>query len=166
MGQVEPQFSASPNPKFVPRGIWVKCSGLGGFQTPVQSLSTTSMSSAPPSQPALITYASTTTSRLKSLYSDFTYQKHSNPISYASNVQWWRHTLETAQLQGWLSESHNRSSVGASPDRLVMHAYGAALADKFRVEGVGKPLSIPTVIVSARVSCAEPAWRILNGASC
>ncbi|KAM5535167.1 hypothetical protein V8D89_011103 [Ganoderma adspersum] len=104
------------------------------------------MSSAPSSQPAQPTYASITTSRLKSLYSDFTYQKHSNPTSYASNVEWWRRTLETTQLQGWLSESHNRSSAGASPDRLVMHAYGVALADKFRVEGVGKPLSIPTVI--------------------
>lgn len=115
------------------------------------------MSSAPSSQPVLPTYASITTSRLKSLYSDFTYQKHSNPTSYTSNVEWWRHTLETAQLQGWLSESCSPSSTGVSPDRLVMHAYGVTLVDKFRVEGVGKPLSIPTVIVSACVSCAVPA---------
>ncbi|KAI1795886.1 Snf7-domain-containing protein [Ganoderma leucocontextum] len=104
------------------------------------------MSSVPSSQPALPTYASITTSRLKSLYSDFTYQKHSNPTSYASNVEWWRHTLEAAQLQGWLSESHNPTHTSASSDRLVLHAYGVAFADKFRVEGVGKPLSIPTVI--------------------
>ncbi|TFK91023.1 hypothetical protein K466DRAFT_596452 [Polyporus arcularius HHB13444] len=102
------------------------------------------MSSIPLAQlTSLPTYASVSSTRLKSLYSDFTHQKHSNPSSYASNVEWWRHTLEAALLRGWLSES---STLSAVPDRLVLHAYGVAFADRFRVEGVGKPLSIPTVI--------------------
>ncbi|KAH9854222.1 hypothetical protein C2E23DRAFT_754053 [Lenzites betulinus] len=111
------------------------------------SLTSASMSSIPLSQlTTLPTYASSSTSRLKSLYADFTYQKQSNPTSYASNVEWWRRTLEDALLRGWLSESH---SANATPDRIVLHAPGVAFVEHFRVEGVGKPLSIPTVIVSA-----------------
>ncbi|TBU50771.1 Snf7-domain-containing protein [Dichomitus squalens] len=132
----------------------------------MSSVSSSQLSSLP-------TYASVTTSRLKSLYSDFTYQKQSNPTSYASNVEWWRHTLEAALLRGWLSQSHNANNTGASSDRLVLHAYGVAFADKFRVEGVGKPLSIPTVIfelcnskaliplsdfLSASRSIYDPGW--------
>ncbi|KAI0374883.1 hypothetical protein BV20DRAFT_934733 [Pilatotrama ljubarskyi] len=110
------------------------------------SLTAASMSSVPLSQlSSLPTYASSSSSRLKSLYSDFTYQKQSNPTSYASNVDWWRRTLEGALLRGWLSDSH---STGATPDRLVLHATGVAFTEHFRVEGVGKPLSIPTVIVT------------------
>ncbi|KAI0362089.1 hypothetical protein OH77DRAFT_1389098 [Trametes cingulata] len=108
------------------------------------------MSSVPLAQlSSLPTYASSSTSRLKSLYSDFTYQKQSNPTSYASNVDWWRRTLEGALLRGWLSDSH---STGATPDRLVLHATGVAFAEHFRVEGVGKPLSIPTVIAELNSS--------------
>ncbi|KAL7283383.1 hypothetical protein ACG7TL_002813 [Trametes sanguinea] len=102
------------------------------------------MSSIPlPQLSALPTYASSSTSRLKSLYSDFTYQKHSNPTSYSSNVEWWRRTLESALVRGWLSQSHGS---GATPDRIVLHATGVSFIEHFRVEGVGKPLSIPTVI--------------------
>ncbi|EIW60360.1 uncharacterized protein TRAVEDRAFT_145680 [Trametes versicolor FP-101664 SS1] len=101
------------------------------------------MSSVPLS--TLPTYASSSTSRLKSLYSDFTYQKQSNPTSYASNVEWWRRTLEDMLLRGWLSDTHNAN---ATPDRIVLHATGVAFTEHFRFEGVGKPLSIPTVIVS------------------
>lgn len=104
------------------------------------------MSSVPLS--TLPTYASSSTSRLKSLYSDFTYQKQSNPTSYASNVEWWRRTLEDMLLRGWLSDTHNAN---ATPDRVVLHATGVPFTEHFRFEGVGKPLSIPTVIVSAFV---------------
>ncbi|RPD66129.1 hypothetical protein L226DRAFT_454410 [Lentinus tigrinus ALCF2SS1-7] len=129
------------------------------------------MSSIPAAQlTSLPTYASVTNTRLKSLYSDFTYQKHSNPTSYASNVEWWRNTLEAALLRGWLSESSTASSPS---DKLVLHAYGVAFADRFRVEGVGKPLSIPTVVfelcsskaliplsdfLSASRSIYDPGW--------
>ncbi|CDO68293.1 hypothetical protein BN946_scf184799.g20 [Trametes cinnabarina] len=113
------------------------------------------MSSIPLSQlSSLPTYASASTSRLKSLYSDFTYQKHSNATSYSSNVEWWRRTLESALVRGWLSESH---SSGTISDRLVLHATGVSFIEHFRVEGVGKPLSIPTVIVSAA------AWLRASG---
>ncbi|KAI0807317.1 Snf7-domain-containing protein [Fomes fomentarius] len=119
---------------------------------------------------SLPSYASASTSRLKSLYSDFTYQKQSNPTSYTSNVEWWRKTLEATLLRGWLSESHGSA---ATPDRLVLHATGVALADRFRVEDAGKPLSIPTVILelcsskalvplsdflSATRSIYDPGW--------
>ncbi|KAI0831297.1 Snf7-domain-containing protein [Trametes gibbosa] len=108
------------------------------------SLTSAFMSSIPLSKlSALPTYASSSTSRLKSLYADFTYQKQSNPTSYASNVEWWRRTLEGALLRGWLSEAH---IANATPDRIVLHAPGVAFAEHFRVEGVGKPLSVPTVI--------------------
>ena len=122
----------------------------------------TTMSSVPLSQlTSLPTYASCSTSRLKSLYSDFTYQKQSNPTSYSSNVEWWRRTLEGALLRGWLSESHNAA---AAPNRLVLHANGVSFADNFRVEGVGKPLSIPTVIVSAVNDIHTSEARLLIGA--
>ena len=119
------------------------------------------MSSIPLSQlTSLPTYASTTTSRLKSLYSDFTYQKHSNPTSYTSNVEWWRNTLEASLLRGWLSDNHG---LATAPDRLVLHAHGVTFADRYRMEGVGKPLSIPTVIVSV-TACMHPVSQSLIGA--
>ncbi|EMD38002.1 hypothetical protein CERSUDRAFT_152616 [Gelatoporia subvermispora B] len=89
----------------------------------------------------LPTYASSSTSRLKALYSDFSRQKHSNPTSFASNVEWWRRTLEAVVLAGWQPSSH-----GATPDRIVLHADKVSLAESFRYEGVGKPLSLATVI--------------------
>ncbi|KAI0647042.1 Snf7-domain-containing protein [Trametes meyenii] len=119
------------------------------------------MSSVPLSQlSALPTFASSSTSRLKSLYSDFTHQKHSNPTSYTSNVDWWRRTLEGALLRGWLSDSRTASS---TPDRTVLHATGVAFSEYFRVEGVGKPLSIPTVISELCTSKALiPLTQFLN----
>ncbi|KAH9946121.1 uncharacterized protein BXZ73DRAFT_36916 [Epithele typhae] len=123
-------------------------------------LRATSMSSTPPSRlSSLPSYATVTASRLKSLYSDFTFQKQSNPTSYASNVEWWRSTLETALWQSILSDGPVAST---SSDRLVLHAQGLAFADRFRLDGVGKPLGIPTVIVSIPMSCAS---NILIGAS-
>ncbi|KAH9910336.1 uncharacterized protein B0H18DRAFT_1111075 [Fomitopsis serialis] len=91
----------------------------------------------------LPTYASSSASRLKTLYSDFSRQKQSNPTSYASNIEWWRRTLEVIVLKGWLAESDSKST---HPDRLVLRASGSTLADNFRYEGVGKPLGLPTVV--------------------
>lgn len=99
---------------------------------------------------SLSTYASQSQSRLKTLYSDFSLQKHSNPTSYASIIEWWRRTLETVVLKGWLAESDATSS---NFDRLVLHAPGSTFADEFRYEGVGKPLGLPTVIVCAPPFC-------------
>ena len=91
------------------------------------------------------TYASTSTARLKSLYSEFAPQKHSNPSSYASNIEWWRRTLEAVTLHGWQPRHHAPSSV---QDRLVLNAEGITFSERFRYDGVGRPLSLATVIVS------------------
>lgn len=91
-------------------------------------------------------YQLISTSRLKSLYSDFLRQKHSNPTSYTSNVEWWRRTLEAVLLAGWQSQP------SSTPDRLVLHASGSSLADEFRYEGIGKPLSLAGVIVGILTS--------------
>ena len=113
------------------------------------------MTSPPSSRlSALSTYTTLTPPRLKALYSDFTNQKHSNPSSYASNVEWWRQTLEAALLRGRLTDGHGAITV---QDRLVLHAPGMTFADRFRMEGVGKPLGIPTVIVSIRDSLLTAA---------
>lgn len=94
---------------------------------------------------SLPTYQSTSPSRLKFLYSDFTRHKQSNPSSYTSNIEWWRRTLEAVVLKGW--QSHSATETG-SVDKLILHANGPALAEVFRLEGVGKPIGLPGVIVS------------------
>jgi hypothetical protein len=88
---------------------------------------------------SLPAYNASSTSRLKSLYSDVSRQKHSNPASYRSTVHWWRGVLQTVVLKHWLPQS---------PDTLVLHAL-PTLADSFRYEGAGKPLCLATVIVSS-----------------
>ncbi len=108
------------------------------------------MTSAGPSQSQLYdlpTYKNITSSRLKFLYSDFSRQKQSNPASFTSNVDWWRRTLEALVVKGWQSHNHTHSE---HPDRLVFHAVGPEVIERFRVEGVGKPLGLATVIVSTR----------------
>ncbi|KAI0345138.1 hypothetical protein BDW22DRAFT_1001391 [Trametopsis cervina] len=104
----------------------------------------------------LPTYQDTTSSRLKFLYSDFSRQKQSNPTSFASNVDWWRRTLEAIVLDGW--QPHT-SAQAAHPDRLVFHAVGPQVIEQFRVEGVGKPLGLATVIAEL---CQIKAFFPLN----
>ena len=106
------------------------------------------MTSPGPSQPrisTLVTYQSTSNARLKSLYSDFLRQKHSNPTSYASNLEWWRQTLEAVVINGF------QSSDSVLSDKLILHADRTTLLDIFKVEGVGKPLSLSGIIVSPLV---------------
>lgn len=110
---------------------------------------------------SLESYKSTTHSRLKFLYSDFSRQKHSNPASYASNIEWWRQTLENVVAQGWQSQA-SQESKGA--DKLALHASGPILAEQFRLEGVGKPLGLATVIVSAFPLCFISLSQTLNNA--
>jgi len=88
---------------------------------------------------SLPAYSASSTSRLKSLYSDVSRQKHSNPAAYRSTVHWWRGVLQTVVLKHWLPQSS---------DTLVLHAL-PTLADSFRYEGAGKPLCLATVIVSS-----------------
>ncbi|KAF9791219.1 hypothetical protein BJ322DRAFT_436391 [Thelephora terrestris] len=85
---------------------------------------------------SLPAYNISSTSRLKSLYSDVSRQKHSNPTSYRSTVHWWREVLQAVVLKHWLPQSS---------DTLVLHAL-PTLADSFRYEGAGKPLCLATVI--------------------
>lgn len=89
-----------------------------------------------PSLLALPPYDSTPSSRLQALYSDISRQKHSNPTSYHSNIQWWRRALESIV------------SSGLQPDasRLVLHG-NRNLLDTLRVQGAGKPLALGAVIV-------------------
>ena len=88
---------------------------------------------------SLPAYSTSSTSRLKSLYSDVSRQKRSNPAAYRSTVHWWREILQTVALKHWLPQSS---------DTLVLHAL-PTLADSFRYEGAGKPLCLATVIVSS-----------------
>ena len=83
------------------------------------------------------------------LYSEFSGQRQSNPSSFTANVEWWRRTLEAFVLNGWQARRGAESSV---PDRLVLHATGSVLTEEFRVEGVGRPLGLATVIVSRLIT--------------
>ena len=93
-------------------------------------------------QTALPFYATATPSRLQALYSNISRQKHSNPTSYYANVQWWQRVLEEYVASGLQEELPE-----ARGSRLVLNA-GLPLMEKFRVEGVGKPLAFSAVIVS------------------
>ncbi|KAG5647289.1 hypothetical protein DXG03_000826 [Asterophora parasitica] len=96
--------------------------------------------SAPTPILSLPPYTTPSTARLHALYSDISRQKHSNPTSYSSNIEWWRQTLE-------LLVSSGQQQQNPSPDtRLVLHA-GARLMDRVRVDGVGKPLALGAVVV-------------------
>ncbi|KAL0946685.1 hypothetical protein HGRIS_012872 [Hohenbuehelia grisea] len=75
-------------------------------------------------------FASTSRSRLQSLYSAFDPQKHSNPSSYHANVDWWRRALHAL--------TRSTGSLTFTAD--------AALLQTLRIPGVGKPLSLGTVI--------------------
>jgi len=119
---------------------------------------------------SLPAYNASSASRLKSLYSDISRQKHSNPTSYRSTVHWWHEVLQAVVLKHWLPQSSNT---------LVLHAL-PTLADSFRYEGTGKPLCLATVIselqeeksyiplnqfLTAAQSIYDPRWlpyRIAN----
>lgn len=50
-------------------------------------------------------------------------------------------------MKGWQEHGTTHS---AHPDRLIFHATGPQVIEQFRVDGVGKPLGLTTVIVSIR----------------
>ncbi|KAI0273300.1 Snf7-domain-containing protein [Gloeopeniophorella convolvens] len=102
---------------------------------------------------ALPTYTGVSKSRLQSLYSDISRQKHSNPTTYNSNIAWWRSTLEDIVSHGWQLNV---------PDALVLHAEHS-LQDCLRYEGVGKPLCLGTVITELITSrSAIPLQQFMN----
>lgn len=141
------------------------------------------MASTSPSLSSYSTYATTSKSRLQSLYSDVTRQKHSNPTSYHAHVDWWQRTLEELVSRGWQAENpsprkgketetegeeeaHNRSN------KLILNAQ-RSLVDRLRFDGVGKPLGLGHTIaelrhcnaliplsafLSSSVSVYDPGW--------
>jgi len=100
-----------------------------------------------PSKPSILTlppFINTPKSRLQSLYSDISRQKHSNPTLYHAAVEWWRRVLEGIVSSGLQERVGNRE-----PSVLVLAA-NRGLIDALRVEGVGKPLGLIAVVVSFR----------------
>ncbi|KAG5724008.1 hypothetical protein E4T56_gene11238 [Termitomyces sp. T112] len=108
-------------------------------------------------------FSATSTSRLQALYSDISRQKHSNPTSYYSNIEWWRQVLELAVGSGMQIET---------PSRILLSC-GPRLMDQVRVKGVGKPLALGAVVtelqlnkvlitrsefLSAQKSIYDPGW--------
>ncbi|KAF8077814.1 hypothetical protein FPV67DRAFT_1463120 [Lyophyllum atratum] len=117
----------------------------------------------PPSILALPPYATTSPSRLQALYSDISRQKHSNPTSYQSNIEWWRKALQVIVSSGLQTDSSSRLTLRAD----------ARLMERVRVEGVGKPLALGAVVaellaskalipqaefLSAKDSIYDPGW--------
>ncbi|KAF8557312.1 hypothetical protein OG21DRAFT_1435544 [Imleria badia] len=101
------------------------------------------------------TYTSTSKSRLQSLYSDISRQKHSNPTSYHAHVDWWQRTLEELVSRGWQTDTTSphkdkeTDTQAAEPEKqsnkLVLVAR-RAVVDKLRYDGVGKPLGLASTI--------------------
>ncbi|KAG8217873.1 Snf7-domain-containing protein [Butyriboletus roseoflavus] len=104
------------------------------------------------------TYASTPNSRLQSLYSDVSRQKHSNPTSYHVHVDWWQRTLEELVSRGWQTETTNpykgkeiapQDVVPESQSNKLVFGARRAVVDRLRYDGVGKPLGLASTIVRA-----------------
>ena len=111
--------------------------------------------SSPPSPAAsspsplkmLPTYLNTSQSRLQALYSDVSRQRHSNPSSYHSHVEWWRKTLESLVSRGLQKQPNLESSQEKELNKLILRA-GRGLVEELRFPGVGKPSGLGAVIVS------------------
>ncbi|KAJ7650518.1 hypothetical protein FB45DRAFT_732022 [Roridomyces roridus] len=95
-----------------------------------------------PSCPTLLAlppWSSASPSRLQSVYSDILRQKESNPDSYQANIRWWHKALESLA----------RSGIQQEKSTFVI-SVGPVLMTLLRVQGVGKPLALPTVINELR----------------
>ena len=94
-------------------------------------------------------YSATSPIRLKSIYSDISLQKVSNPATYTSNLEWWKRTLQAFVSKGLQQpDSHDVLILSASPD----------IVEKLRYEGVGKPLGLATVIVRLSIALFSPPF--------
>lgn len=81
-------------------------------------------------------------SRLQALYSDFSRQRQSNPTSFHANIEWWRRALVT------LVDSGTQGDIDLySGNRLVLQA-DRGLLDRLKLEKIGKPLALNSVVVS------------------
>ncbi|KAJ7650488.1 hypothetical protein FB45DRAFT_731124 [Roridomyces roridus] len=88
---------------------------------------------------ALPPWNSSSPNRLQSVYSDLSRQKQSNPESYQANIRWWHKAFESMASSGIQQEKST----------FVLRV-GPALMTLLRVQGVGKPLALPTVINELR----------------
>ncbi|KAG6329260.1 hypothetical protein ID866_9828 [Astraeus odoratus] len=139
------------------------------------------MASTSASLASCSTYATMSKSRLQSLYSDITRQKHSNPTSYHAHVDWWQRTLEELVVRGWQTENNSpkkskdvemEEEEENRSNKLVLGAR-RSLVDRLRYDGVGKPLGLGHTIaelrhtgalvpllgfLSSTFSVYDPAW--------
>ncbi|KAG0186688.1 hypothetical protein DFQ28_007422 [Apophysomyces sp. BC1034] len=75
------------------------------------------------------------TKRLHSLYSDFSKLKLLNPYGYECNVSYWRTVILDSNARGYLGSSEHYLAIDSSE-----------LGDKLERTGMGKPLSIDSVL--------------------
>ncbi|KAK5118256.1 hypothetical protein LTR85_008236 [Meristemomyces frigidus] len=81
--------------------------------------------------------------RLASLYSDFRYQRQSNPDGYQANASTWLRALTTAAKAGLIP-----AQAGAQHDRFTLHT-GEELARGLQTQDFGRPLALGAVIEDA-----------------
>ncbi|KAK0228639.1 hypothetical protein IW262DRAFT_1429256 [Armillaria fumosa] len=90
-----------------------------------------------PSLLSLPTYSGTSLSRLQALYSNnISWQKNSDPAGFHSSIEWWRRTFEDFVAAGIQTSIQSKLILNAS----------ARINENLRVEGVGKPAGLSTVI--------------------
>ncbi|KAK0483728.1 hypothetical protein IW261DRAFT_1464826 [Armillaria novae-zelandiae] len=90
-----------------------------------------------PSLLSLPTYSATSSSRLQALYSNnISWQKNSDPAGFQSSIEWWRRTFEDSVAAGIQTSIQSRLILNAS----------ARISENLRVEGIGKPAGLSTVI--------------------
>ena len=82
--------------------------------------------------------------RISSLYSDFRYQRQSNPDGYAANVNAWLRALSSAAKAGLLP-AENTSSQN---DRFTLRS-GETLARALTTPDLGRPLTLGAVLDEA-----------------
>ncbi|KAJ3542861.1 hypothetical protein NMY22_g3353 [Coprinellus aureogranulatus] len=105
---------------------------------------------------SLPAFSAASTPRLRSLYSDFSRQKSSNPTAYHSNIQWWRKALEDLVSAGACAEEegipsrHSGDESGIDHDprsrgsRLILHA-DDAMRNYLRIATIGRPSALGTI---------------------
>ena len=87
------------------------------------------------------------TPRMQSLYSDLSRQKTSNPSGYSANLGWWRGVLVEIVRRGLQPREGTTNALILKADQ--------GLSDALRVERVGRPAGLGTVIVctNAQIHC-------------
>ncbi|KAK3069974.1 hypothetical protein LTR53_011260 [Teratosphaeriaceae sp. CCFEE 6253] len=81
--------------------------------------------------------------RLASLYSDFQYQRQTNPDGYQANATAWLRALTTAAKAGLIP-----AQIGAQNDRFTIHA-GEDLSRALQTQEFGRPLALGSVLEDA-----------------